>query len=96
VAEYSRDKGCSVTGGYVYRGQRHPDLTGIYFFGDYCSGIIWGLARQTNGQWQMRELVDSDLQITSFGEDAAGEIYLTSARGELRRLASAGRVAARP
>ena len=69
--------GVTVTGGYVYRGTQTPQLNGVYIFGDYCSGRIWGLARDGAGAWQMRELLASDRSISSFGEDEAGEVYLT-------------------
>ena len=90
VAEYSRDKGCSVTGGHVYRGQRYPQLAGIYFYGDYCSGIIWGLVRHADGRWTAREVLDTDLRISTFGEDEAGEVYVANmGSGEILRLTQA-------
>lgn len=85
VAEYSHTEGgCSVTGGYVYRGAM-PELNGIYFYGDYCSGYIWGLM-QVNGQWQARLLFEAKVRITSFGQDESGEIYLLSDGGEVFKL----------
>ncbi|MCQ3937435.1 MAG: glucose dehydrogenase [Chloroflexi bacterium] len=81
VAEYSHEFGCSVTGGYVYRGSM-PEWNGVYLYGDYCSGIIWGLIR-SNGQWQSRVLFEAGGTITSFGEDEAGEVYLASDNGSL-------------
>lgn len=80
AAEYDHSQGCSVTGGHVYRGTRYPQLTGVYFFGDFCSGNIWGLRREGSGQWQMALLLDTELSISSFGEDAAGEIYVIGYR----------------
>lgn len=77
VAEYSHSLGCSVTGGYVYRGSEFKDLQGIYLYGDYCSGRIWGL-RRLNGQWQNQQLLDSPHNISSFGEDEDGNLYLTN------------------
>nr|PZN27772.1 MAG: glucose dehydrogenase [Chloroflexota bacterium] len=77
VDEYGHDLGQSVTGGYVYRGASFPALQGVYFFGDFTSGRIWGL-RQTGGAWERAELLDTDVYISSFGEDEAGELYLTS------------------
>jgi glucose/arabinose dehydrogenase len=76
VAEYDHTQGCSITGGYVYRGTRFPQMAGIYFFADFCSGKMWGLWRDTTGAWRMDFLLDSGLSPSSFGEDAAGEIYL--------------------
>jgi glucose/arabinose dehydrogenase len=85
VAEYSHSEGgCSVTGGYVYRGAM-PEWNGIYLYGDYCTGLIWGLIR-SDGNWQNQLLFDTDVNITSFGEDESGEIYLVGDRGEIYRL----------
>ncbi|HEV8268347.1 MAG TPA: PQQ-dependent sugar dehydrogenase, partial [Thermoanaerobaculia bacterium] len=80
VAEYSHSLGCSVTGGFVYRGPTYARLSGIYFYGDYCSGRIWGLKRSA-GAWQNAELLKTSLGITSFGEDEAGEIYVADQNG---------------
>lgn len=76
IVEYGRSQGCTVIGGYVYRGPSFPAIYGVYFFGDFCSGLVWGLA-QSNGKWQAVRLLETGLQIVSFGEDEAGEIYLT-------------------
>jgi glucose/arabinose dehydrogenase len=85
VAEYSHaEGGCSVSGGYVYRGAM-PEWNGVYLYGDYCTGIIWGLI-QTNGSWQEQQLFDTDVTITSFGQDEAGEVYLVSDSGSIHRL----------
>lgn len=75
VAEYDHSQGCSVTGGYVYRGREFPLLAGIYLFGDYCSGRIWGLAPEGDG-WRVAQLGRPSVQISSFGEDEDGELYL--------------------
>lgn len=86
VAEYSHAGHCSVTGGYVYRGEAMPTLNGIYLYGDYCSGVIWGVW-SADGLWQSAELLRSDAQISSFGEDHAGELYVTDmGSGQLLRL----------
>ena len=86
VAEYSHSEGgCSVTGGYVYRGSM-PEWNGIYLYGDYCTGKIWGLIHSENG-WQSQMLFDLDVTITSFGQDQAGELYLLSDNGGVYRLA---------
>jgi glucose/arabinose dehydrogenase len=78
VAEYDHGQGCSITGGYVYRGTRFPQMEGVYFFGDFCSGNIWGLRRGAPGNWEMALLLDTDINISSFGEDIDGEIYVVS------------------
>lgn len=77
VAEYDHQGGhCSVTGGYVYRGQKHLELQGNYFFADYCSGVIWSLFQHTDGVWRSVEILQSGLIISSFGEDVWGEHYI--------------------
>ncbi|MBV6391534.1 MAG: hypothetical protein KPEEDBHJ_00742 [Anaerolineales bacterium] len=88
VAEYSHSNpysGCSVTGGHVYRGSM-PEWNGIYLYGDYCEGTVWGLI-QLNGQWQSQSLFESGVTITSFGEDENGELYLASDNGKVYILA---------
>ena len=86
VAEYSHDEGgCSVTGGYVYRGAM-PEWNGIYLYGDYCTGYVWGLLN-VNGQWQNQLLFQPNVRITSFGQDEAGEIYMLNDTGEVYKLA---------
>jgi len=85
IAEYSHSEGgCSVTGGYVYRGSM-AEWNGIYLYADYCTGLIWGLI-QSDGGWQSQPLFDLDVTITSFGQDAAGELYLLSDNGGVFRL----------
>jgi glucose/arabinose dehydrogenase len=87
VVEYDHSQGCSVTGGYVYRGQEFPLLKGIYVYGDYCSGRIWGLARSGGGSWRTAQLARADISLSSFGEDEVGELYLVDmGQGELFRL----------
>lgn len=89
VAVYDHDKGCSVTGGMAYRGSRHPQMQGIYFYGDYCSGRIWGL-RQKEEEWMNRELKNSGLSISTFGEDEAGEVYVADyGKGNIYRIEAA-------
>ncbi len=78
VTEYGREGGCSITGGYVYRGERVPGLYGSYVFGDFCSGKIWSYDRETD---QSTELLDTDLDISSFAEDPDGELYVLSLDG---------------
>ncbi len=86
VVEYTHSEGCSVTGGYVYRGKRVAAARGRYFFGDYCNGRVWSVraAAPKAGTRVEGFRVDS---ITSFGEDLAGELYLVSHKGTIYRLA---------
>ena len=77
IAEYGHDLGCSVTGGYVYRGAAQPDLHGIYVFGDYCSGLVFTL-QVDEGTTTPKLVAETGLQISSFGLDESGELYLVS------------------
>lgn len=85
VVEYSHEIGCSVTGGYVYRGSM-PEWNSVYLYGDYCSGSVSGLIL-VDGQWQSRVLFEAVATITSFGQDEAGELYFTSDNGNIYILA---------
>jgi glucose/arabinose dehydrogenase len=84
---YDHNEGCSVTGGYVYRGKKVPSAVGRYFFGDYCSNRVWSL-KVVDGKATdvVREPFDV-AGISSFGEDVAGELYLISLNGPVYRLA---------
>ncbi len=75
VLDYGRDKGCSVTGGYVYRGEKFKDLDGTYIFSDFCSGIIFGL-KKNDDSWEFTEFLDTEYAVSSFGVDEDNEIYL--------------------
>jgi glucose/arabinose dehydrogenase len=87
VTEYSHSFGCSITGGYVYRGTEFPSLTGNYFFADYCTGNIWSLVRQPDGSWSQALVLESGRTISSFGEDAAGNLYiLDHTTGEILQI----------
>ncbi|MBI5962651.1 MAG: PQQ-dependent sugar dehydrogenase [Chloroflexi bacterium] len=85
VAEYSHAEGCSITGGYVYRGTAMPEWNGIYLYGDYCSGKIWGLYQSETG-WQSQVMFEAGVTITSFGQDESGEIYFASDNGGIYHL----------
>jgi glucose/arabinose dehydrogenase len=85
VIEYNHATGCSVTGGYVYRGLRYPRLEGMYIYGDYCSGTVWGALRSGN-QVTIRTLADTSFSISAFGEDYLGELYLADHRGGVYRI----------
>jgi glucose/arabinose dehydrogenase len=79
VAEFQHgDDGCSITGVGVYRGTQSPELDGIYFASDFCSGKLWGLQRDDAGAWQFEELVDSELPVTGAGQGEDGELYITA------------------
>jgi len=80
VLEYSHDDGsCSVTGGYRYRGALYPRLYGTYFYGDFCTGKMWGATASGSG-FTSRLLTDTTMQITTFGEDVNGELYVADYR----------------
>jgi hypothetical protein len=77
-----------VTGGHVYRGSAIPSLQGVYLFGDFCSGRIWGL-RKSGAAWDNALLADTTLTITTFGEDEAGNVYVVNyASGDLLKILS--------
>jgi glucose/arabinose dehydrogenase len=88
ILEYSHRSGCSVTGGFRYRGPSIPELDGNYVYGDYCTGTIWGAVPDNHGRWSEQVLVESDLNISSFGEDAAGNLYVVDLSGSVYRLAA--------
>lgn len=75
VVQYDHSLGCSVTGGYVYRGATYARMQGLYFYGDFCSGRIWAM-RQESNVWQTTQLLDTTLGISTFGEDEAGNLYV--------------------
>ncbi|HET6379534.1 MAG TPA: PQQ-dependent sugar dehydrogenase [candidate division Zixibacteria bacterium] len=80
IAEYSHDQGCSVTGGHVYRGEAQPQLNGVYVSGDYCSGLIFTL-QVDEGTSTPKVVLESGLQVTAFGTDEDGEIYVADLGG---------------
>jgi glucose/arabinose dehydrogenase len=86
IVEYDHSQGCSITGGYVYRGAQFPALTGIYFYADYCSGQLWGLRRETNGSWPQAKLAQLKAKISSFGQDQTGEVYIIDLQGEIFQI----------
>ena len=89
VTEYSHGEGdCSVSGGYVYRGAALPEWDGVYFYGDYCSGKVWGLLK-AGSSWQSAFLFDTGMSISTFGVDENGEIYLAWYGGGIYRLEKA-------
>ena len=80
--------GCSITGGFIYRGYKYPDLQGVYLNADYCSGRIWATKKAANGTFSSTELANlGDYEFSTFGEDRSGELYvalLTS--GKVQRI----------
>ncbi|HTP99986.1 MAG TPA: choice-of-anchor D domain-containing protein [Casimicrobiaceae bacterium] len=87
VITYTHSFGCSVTGGYLYRGAQVPSLAGKYVYGDFCSGILWA-ATKVGSTWTPAQLGDTAFQITAFGEDEAGELYFTDyATGDIYKFA---------
>jgi len=80
IFEYDHEQGCSITGGYVYRGSLLPEFYGVYLVADYCTSYIWGLIHDANGNWQSQLLWQIPGNISSFGQDAAGELYMLEHR----------------
>jgi glucose/arabinose dehydrogenase len=88
--EYGHDQGCSITGGYVYRGSQIPSIVGRYFYSDFCTGFLRsftfdGSTVSEQMQWQVGDLGN----VLSLGQDAAGELYILSGNGNVYRLAAA-------
>ena len=86
IFDYGSDTGCSVTGGFIYRGDKLPEFQGVYIFGDYCSGNIMGLIRKDGNTWESKMLFNTPYNISSFGEDQNGDIYLLDLNGGVYRL----------
>lgn len=89
VVEYDHDEGCSVTGGFVYRGQSIPELNGTYFYGDWCAGFLRSFRYADGEVLDAKDWTDElgfSSRPTSFGIDAEGELYVTTWEGEVYRL----------
>lgn len=86
--EYSHDDGCSITGGYVYRGRAMPELQGWYVYGDYCSGKVWAVDTASTDSPPV-QLADTGLSISSFAQDADGELYLVTFSRQVAKLVRA-------
>jgi uncharacterized repeat protein (TIGR01451 family) len=80
VVEYDHSLGCDITGGTVYRGLLYPHFQGIYFYGDWCTGRLWGL-QQTNNAWQSTLLFDTTLSVIGFSEDESGQLWVSDYNG---------------
>ena len=87
ILEYRHEIGCSVIGGYRYRGAAVPTLEGVYLYGDYCSGKIFAAVQEEGAHWSLVDQRESGFLITTFGEDEAGEVYVADLRGHLFRIA---------
>jgi glucose/arabinose dehydrogenase len=86
IAVYDHGLGCSVSGGVVYRGMASPALAGTYLFGDYCSGMVWGLASGGPPEQEPTVLAEEVGSVVAFGEDETGEVYLVDRRGSVLRV----------
>jgi glucose/arabinose dehydrogenase len=89
VVEYPHTEGCSITGGFVYRGKALPALAGAYFFSDYCTAILRSF-RMKNGkvvdQWDWKDALDPESQlakVSTFGQDQDGELYIVTHEGPI-------------
>ena len=65
-----------MTGGVVYRGERYPEMRGSYFFGDFCSGVIWAMVAVEDGTWAVREVARPDSSPVAFGSDVSGNLLV--------------------
>ena len=100
IHQYITGGNCTVVGGYVYRGCAIPDLDGTYFFADYCSGRIWSFtpdgqnfvpnSAKTERTAELRPSTGAFGRITSFGEDARGEILIVGRNGSIYKIMPAG------
>ncbi len=88
VHEYTHGQGCSITGGYVYRGAAVPALQGLYFFADFCQGWVRSFRLAGGAATELTDwrVLQPGGSITSFGEDAAGELYLMSTNGGVFKI----------
>jgi glucose/arabinose dehydrogenase len=92
IIEYPHKEGCSITGGYVYRGKALPELQGQYFYADYCTAIVRSLkwdAGKVESSWDWKPALDPDsklARIASFGEDQDGELFLVTHEGPIYKL----------
>lgn len=76
IYQYNQNEGCSVTGGFLYRGEKYPRLWGHYVFGDFCNGTIKVLSKDMQGNWSLSLVQNSSFHISTFGQDANGELFL--------------------
>jgi glucose/arabinose dehydrogenase len=88
IAEYSHSEGNAVMGGYVYHGSLIPALQNAYVFGDFGSGNIWMLTESASGTWTRSLLLASGLNISSFGQDVNGELFVVDYSGKVWQIAA--------
>jgi len=88
IFTYTHALGCSITGGYVYRGPNNPGMQGIYFFADFCSGRIWGL-QKSGDSWSHQMLTQTSFNVSSFGQDQTGRLYLVDKNGSVYQVVEA-------
>ena len=87
VTEYDHTLGCSITGGHVYRGTKYPQMNGYYFYGDFCSGMIYTLHNDPPNGWGSVLAADTSYTVSSFGEDEQGELYMADySTGKIYRI----------
>jgi hypothetical protein len=86
IVEYDHSEGDAVIGGYVYRGSAIPQLVGTYLLSDFQTGTIWGLTENPPGTWTRNQLLATGKNISSFGRDGAGELYVLDYNGTLLRI----------
>lgn len=89
IVTYGRGAGCSVTGGHVYRGKKVPAMVGRYFYGDFCAGRIWSIKVDSNGKARGKRIHRFSVnQLSFFGENARGELFMALLSGQIFRLTS--------
>ena len=89
ITEYGHGQGCSVTGGFVYRGSNIAGLDGMYFFGDFCSGTVWALRQVPSSPVQVGAVINTGFSVVSFAQSPDGEIYIVNIGGTLHKIVGA-------
>lgn len=89
ITEYDHSRGCSITGGYVYRGTEIPGLNGLYLFGDFCTGTIWSLQEISGARPLVEVVSDTNLSLVSFAQSNNGELYVVNLGGTLHKIVAA-------
>jgi hypothetical protein len=84
LIDYPHSQGCSITGGYVYRGSDIPDIRGHYFYSDYCTGFLKSLRFSNGAAVDQKDWGLTNSSVTSFGVDFAGELYMITANTILK------------